>query len=72
MNQPLNPCHKCGAPALVESGDSDEMWRIICSREGCTCKPINYRQGSNQSRAAAVRTWNKRRSVAAVEEPCQN
>lgn len=67
MNVPLKPCYKCGAPALVESGNTDDMWKIVCSREGCPCTPINYRQGSNQSRAAAVRTWNKR-AVAAGEE----
>lgn len=67
MNAPLKQCHKCGAPALVESGNTDDMWEIVCSREGCTCKPINYRHGSKQSRAAAVRTWNKRRAVAAGE-----
>lgn len=66
MNASLKPCHKCGAPALVENGNTDETWKIVCSREGCTCKPINY-TGNYQSRAAAVRKWNKRRAVAAGE-----
>lgn len=66
MNAPLTPCHKCGAHALVSlatDGNGEEHWQIAYSREGCRCKPINYRIDSPQSRAAAVRTWNKRQAV---------
>ncbi|MBB5143914.1 hypothetical protein HNQ38_002014 [Desulfovibrio intestinalis] len=66
MNPPLKPCHRCGAPALVESCNTDEAWRIVCSRDGCSCKPIKYRPENSRSRAWAVQTWNKR-AVAAGE-----
>lgn len=66
MGQPLKSCHKCGARALVSlstDGNGEEHWQIVCSCEGCRCKPINYRTNNMRSRAAAVRTWNNRRAV---------
>ncbi len=53
----INPCPKCGLPALVAEGLGNS-WQIGCFREDCDQEPIKYQDGNKHSRAAAVNFWN--------------
>lgn len=58
----LEPCPKCGRPALIGEGTAN-TWQIGCFRDDCDQKPVKYQDGNKRSRAAAIRTWNERRKI---------
>ncbi len=53
----LEPCKKCGRPALISEGLGDS-WQIGCFRDDCKQNPVQYQDGNRASRMAAITAWN--------------
>lgn len=56
----INPCPKCGRPALIGDGPGN-TWQIGCFRDDCDCPPVKYQDGNKRSRWAAIRFWNSKK-----------